>query len=31
MVVHKITSGFIIQKFDKRGVFLRQEFIAGDD
>lgn len=30
-VVHKITSGFVIQKFDENGVFLKQEFVAGDD
>lgn len=31
MIVHKITTGFVIQKFDtKTRQFIGQEFIAGD-
>ncbi len=30
-VVHKITSGFTIQRFDENGVFIGQQFVAGDE
>lgn len=32
MIVHKITTGYVIQKFDtETNKFLDQEFIAGDE
>jgi len=30
MIYHKITNGFVIQRFDDTGKFLDQEFIAGN-
>lgn len=32
MLINKVTSGFVIQTFDtKKGKFVKQEFIAGDE
>lgn len=31
MILNKITTGFVVQQFDtQKGVFTRQEFVAGD-
>ena len=29
-MINKITAGFVIQTFNDTGLFLQQEFIAGD-
>lgn len=31
MVIHKVTPGYVVQRFDSFGVCIGQEFIAGDD
>jgi hypothetical protein len=32
MIINKITTGFVIQKYDtKTGNFINQEFVCGDD